>query len=116
MNGFDKLLYRFWDDIKAVDSANYRLGLLIKYSNVSLGPVEPSKVKKNRILFRTHGIGRKLFKKPCIVCRIGPVIRHHVIALHKGGDNRKWNLVPVCGQCHEAIHPWLEVPRFIATV
>jgi 5-methylcytosine-specific restriction endonuclease McrA len=33
--------------------------------------------------------------------------RHHIIALGKGGDNRKRNIVSLCNECHAEIHPWL---------
>jgi len=34
----------------------------------------------------------------------------HVIQLQNGGQNTNVNLVKICGECHAAIHPWLERP------
>ena len=37
--------------------------------------------------------------------------RHHVIQLQHGGTNEHINILSICGECHAAVHPWLEKPQ-----
>lgn len=32
---------------------------------------------------------------------------HHIIQLSRGGPNELSNLITLCDNCHERIHPWL---------
>lgn len=49
-----------------------------------------------------------LRKSICYVCESNnDLVRHHVIPLHRGGSNSPKNLVPLCNNCHERLHPWL---------
>jgi len=50
-----------------------------------------------------------LFASQCFVCRRdGRSFHwHHVIQIQHGGSNLARNLVPLCEDCHAAIHPWL---------
>lgn len=49
----------------------------------------------------------RLFNRKCFVCNQLGEIRHHIIMLLYGGDNRNRNLLTLCGTCHAKIHVWL---------
>lgn len=62
---------------------------------------EFDKVKKYRHSLKTH--------EPCFVCLGEANVRHHLIQLKNGGINCKKNIVSLCNDCHEEIHPWLKL-------
>ena len=64
-----------------------------------------------RFRFTTLKRFKKYFKRPCFNCNSSPVIRHHIIALKNGGDNRKKNIIPLCDGCHNRVHPWLMIQK-----
>ena len=41
----------------------------------------------------------------CAACGRLADIRHHIITLHHGGDNRSKNIVALCNTCHAIVHP-----------
>lgn len=43
----------------------------------------------------------------CFACLSPATARHHIIQLQNGGINSKKNVISLCDECHEAIHPWL---------
>ena len=44
----------------------------------------------------------------CFVCHQKAAIQHHIIQLYKNGSDVKQNRVPLCGTCHNKVHPWLQ--------
>lgn len=36
-----------------------------------------------------------------------PLAVHHIIPIHKGGNNHLSNLISICEDCHARIHDWL---------
>jgi 5-methylcytosine-specific restriction endonuclease McrA len=34
-------------------------------------------------------------------------VRHHIIQIQNGGNNRWQNIIALCNDCHAVIHPWL---------
>lgn len=45
----------------------------------------------------------------CWLCRISPAVHwRHVIMICRGGHNGNDNRVPICLDCHAAIHPWMK--------
>lgn len=42
--------------------------------------------------------------KPCLVCGRGEADPHHLKSRGAGGDDVEWNLIPLCRNCHTAIH------------
>lgn len=44
-------------------------------------------------------------KRRCRVCKLrGELHGHHIIYRSHGGGDYSWNLLAVCGDCHQAIH------------
>lgn len=39
----------------------------------------------------------------CYVCERAARHRHHVVPIHKGGDNLPTNIVVLCIECHDAV-------------
>ena len=45
----------------------------------------------------------------CEVCNINDAYcMHHIWPLSMGGKNNKENLIAICEECHEEIHPWMK--------
>jgi 5-methylcytosine-specific restriction endonuclease McrA len=60
--------------------------------------------------FKENG-PRDFLKLPCFICGSTKMLaRHHMIQLQHGGTNINKNIITVCSDCHEGIHPWMRKP------
>lgn len=91
---------------------NKRLGYLKMMVRVNRdkGNLSPWKINAQRSSFNKQ----KFTKFPIAMAQIcyccaknKAVLRHHVIPLANGGRNRENNIVLLCKDCHEKIHPHL---------
>jgi 5-methylcytosine-specific restriction endonuclease McrA len=48
-----------------------------------------------------------LANENCWACGSVAEHRHHIISLHRGGENRRKNVIPLCRSCHQQIHPFM---------
>jgi hypothetical protein len=48
------------------------------------------------------------FSHKCWACGGEPNVLHHVIMVKNGGPNVKENIIELCNQCHEEVHPWIK--------
>lgn len=60
---------------------------------------------------RPLSLGMRRGVSPCFVCSRPGHIRHHVIQVQHGGRNKGSNLVRLCKECHDQIHPWMQVSQ-----
>ena len=44
----------------------------------------------------------------CFVCFNQATCRHHIIQISNGGNNDPGNLIQLCDNCHQLIHPWMK--------
>lgn len=106
----ERLLPDFWESWFAQGSD--RLLLLKHYAEIVLYTIRPRDLPRLRMRFwwvQRNVLGGVPGEGQCHVCyQVRPRVWHHVIQLHHGGPNTKMNLVPICGRCHQEIHPWLE--------
>lgn len=108
-------LKHFWRLFNNLHGINERIELLseyaerkyfFRYPKLRYVRVRKSFSKKqSRARYRVPGY----HSFPCKVCGIAESIKHHIIQVQHGGDNRNMNLIRVCESCHAAIHPWLEI-------
>ncbi len=120
LNGPEKqkaLLLEFWKRFGGKPNRaaihNYptqeKLEVLIEYSRLKIqyDCQIPLKVRRERFNKDKHVIHpfRKFGK--CFACGKAARDRHHIIQIQNGGINSKKNLVSLCGECHETIHPEL---------
>lgn len=87
-----------------------RLAYLKKMVNVvrkdmNLNQVQFERTVFNKYKFHNFPIAEK---QPCYCCvKNIAVLRHHVIPLANGGRSKENNIVPLCKDCHEKVHPHL---------
>ena len=67
-------------------------------------PTATRREKFNKVRAR---ICRDKIGTPCFVCEQPGYNRHHIIQLQNGGLNSRRNLVILCDDCHELVHPWM---------
>ena len=84
-----------------------KLQVLVEYSRMIM-PYDcqiPLKVRRERFNKNKHLMHpfRKFGR--CFACGLRATDRHHIIQLQNGGINSKKNLVSLCKECHEIIHP-----------
>ena len=98
-------LQEFWFLVES--SSEPRLVLLQRFATVHI-PLGREHARATRRRFQ-HRDRTKEHEaaEPCFVCGKRATQRHHIIQVQHGGTNRANNLVPICGNCHTAIHPWL---------
>jgi hypothetical protein len=103
------LLDRFWIDFNRTEDGDERLQLLEMAANPPWARVAKElrlKLRKEfRIRYKTllDGIGEE-----CGVCPNEWREKHHIVPLAYGGINENINLIAICLECHDAIHPWLK--------
>lgn len=87
---------------------------LRRYASMRLKPIVSAQSK----FFKTNAERREVFDKRkrkffkawpvCAVCWSARTRHiHHIIALANNGANGEKNLLGLCVQCHQKIHPWL---------
>ena len=108
-------LQSFYYYLNACTNRNSRIELLKKYASKKYEFKHRKPLEVRRINFLASA-KRKLSKlierakfRLCSACFNFVEIRHHIIQLQNGGDNRKKNIITLCNDCHEEIHPWLRV-------
>ncbi len=80
-----------------------RLALLIRWSNIVIGPRRNRNNYKRRLWAQTQA-------ELCWCCwNRRELVRHHIIQLQHGGRNLQCNIVSICKLCHAEIHPWMEL-------
>lgn len=112
------LLEGFWMKAQQAQEPEQRLALLREYADFTLIKMKKKRRERYRYQFR---FGLDAWRKSlttenapaCFVCWKIAEFRHHIVMLHHGGDNRKQNIVGVCGKDHELIHPWLREARAV---
>jgi hypothetical protein len=108
-----KLLSKFWVRWRLLDSDELRLAALVQIAGKFNSPVKKNRLNQMRGSFNKKK--RKLLKfgntPKCAVCPNKAMVRHHVIPLNVGGINSPVNLILLCDDCHEEIHPWMRTPE-----
>ena len=59
----------------------------------------------NKDYKKCRGKKNALTSNECYICGSPAYCMHHIIPLTSNGKNRKRNLIPVCIDCHQHIHP-----------
>jgi HNH endonuclease len=102
------LLRGFWKYFES-NTDEDKLGRLIILANQpNKLRIKPRKLRRVRKKYERHR--RSLLNIPdckCGTCDRPARIRHHIIPLCFGGRNSPLNLILICNQCHEKIHPWM---------
>jgi|SRR4026207_371916 len=112
-NPFRKQFGRVLKSFRRRSKTEDRLALLIEYSNKVIYRRDPKTTRAGRENFETKKKPRiKLEGALCFSCGAPATCRHHVIQLQYGGGNRPHNIVKLCDQCHEKVHPWMAMKRF----
>ena len=71
--------------------------------------IELSKIKLNKEHFYIRKRKPHKSKKLCFVCKKNfSSFQHHMILIKNGGYDCSINRIPICHDCHEIIHPWLQ--------
>lgn len=102
-----KKLNAFWNSVNGMPFS-IKLDKLKTANHTVIFQRDKLKLAKIRNEFERKDKHKKLWGTPCFSCGGKANHRHHIIALAKGGDNRRTNIVPICGSCHAKIHPWLK--------
>jgi len=86
---------------KGLTGTGKRLGHLIKQGKAKKVPREDWAKRKARPALK----GRRA----CECCKNKRrLIRHHVVPVSCGGEDKAHNMVAICRKCHAVIHPWLK--------
>lgn len=98
------MVQRFWKE-KGGMSLSQRISLLKEIAEMP-GPRKSNYFNKRKIGHKCNTI--------CGVCEKNKAFyHHHLVTLKNGGRNKKKNMIPICDQCHNEIHPWLKYRREI---
>ena len=100
-NTLTAALHRFWG---TVWQRQNRIGILREYA-----AIEVESYHRYLDVRRGHGSPAAHLAGRCFACGSQPkrLHIHHIIQVQHGGRNTEKNLVPICGKCHRAIHPWM---------
>ena len=104
------VLERFWMQFDGLPNTSMRLGYLREMSS----PGWPRVDKKLRERLRREYAKKYRFllvniDEQCGICGNGPwKEKHHIIPLSFGGINEDLNLIAICVECHNEIHPWMK--------
>jgi len=99
----------FWPRFSAAVSDSERLGLL-KAAAKDPGWERVSEDLRKYLRQKFTKMGFRLLDVPvdkCGVCDNPPKEKHHIVPLYFGGINANDNLIMICCECHNAIHPWM---------
>ena len=79
-----------------------------KYRFKTRMPIEERRKKFLKIKkFAGFPLKRMAKFRHCGICYDPSNVRHHIISLQNGGDNQKRNIIGLCEECHNEVHPWL---------
>lgn len=107
-NTLKKLLHKFWETWETLESDDLRLQMLIVWANKFQRRVTPKRLRKMRKKYnRNKNQILNIPHEKCASCESHSRVRHHIIPLCVGGINSPLNLILICGDCHEKIHPWM---------
>jgi hypothetical protein len=104
-------LRKFWIDFNRTEDGDERLQLLSMAANPPWARVTKELRLKLRRQFQIRyktlldAIGEE-----CGVCPNEWREKHHIVPLAYGGINEDINLLAICLECHDAIHPWMRTP------
>lgn len=104
----DRTLEKFWDDFKSLKSVQIKLSLVQAMSQLVYQVGGRRTLQQKRARFNRMKAKYYRAEGKCMICKGEAFVRHHVIQLRNGGSNSGRNLMRVCFQCHEKIHPWLK--------
>ena len=92
------LMREFHDRVRAGEP---RLALLVEFASVKARRLQSYKQMRPMAVCMRPGV------EQCFACARPGYIRHHVIQVMNGGRNKATNLVRLCKECHDQIHPWM---------
>lgn len=102
-------LAHFWPRFNLSKSDAEKLVLLKRAANPGWGRVSEQLRMYLRKKFEQSGF--RLLNVPvekCGCCDRPPIEKHHIVPLSHGGTNTNDNLIFICCECHNAIHPWMK--------
>jgi 5-methylcytosine-specific restriction endonuclease McrA len=97
-------LKKFWKKFER-SSQEDKIRILINYNKVWVSRPDLDWIRINRKDFLENF--NQYPGSSCFVCHSKPIIRHHIIGIKHGGDNRGYNIIALCRPCHKKIHPWI---------
>jgi 5-methylcytosine-specific restriction endonuclease McrA len=100
----ERLLQLFWARVEqyTVDGQQHKILAMLREYEAIPGRKVASRYNFDRIKHRFKTAGYT-----CLVCTEDAQVRHHIIALGKGGPNARANVAALCEVCHGKIHPHL---------
>lgn len=88
------------EKLNSLETIHEKICFLYKQANRRSYYYKYYKMLRNYILPKPEGL--------CEICKTEKAYcKHHIIPLCKGGNNRDENLIDVCLNCHNAIHPFM---------
>lgn len=104
-----KYLKEFWPRFQGCKDKQDRMFLLKEASGLGWW-VDKGLRLKLRAEYRKQGFRLLAFEiETCGICEMRPPEeKHHVVMLAYGGINANVNLLAICMDCHDEIHPWLK--------
>lgn len=95
--------------VKAGATREQRLAFLIHWAAVKAPRVEGETYEQRRAaIIRSP----RVRVGQCWACNgWADLTDHHIIQIQNGGYSWDRNLIRICGECHVAVHPWLDMPR-----
>jgi hypothetical protein len=105
-----RLMVEFW---RQANNGADRLSLLCRYAAIKLDvpPEQPKRTRTRYENWKRAGGGLESAGAGACWCCAGETERrswHHVIQVQHGAANSRKAMVPVCDECHRAIHPWMK--------
>ena len=116
---FDKSLSLLLDETQAMLDASttdsiFKQMLLLRRDNITaqIFEQEPERVDRPRCTFEVWDLIRKAVLRrdrfQCQGCgKTCGLNVHHIVPVHRGGEDDPRNLISLCNDCHAAIHSWL---------
>ena len=102
-------LVMFWQCFNAAETDPRRLEILKAAANPGWARV--TRKFRERLRLEFHRKYQELLAVPiekCGSCDRKPKEKHHIVPLSHGGINENVNLILICTECHDEIHPWMK--------
>lgn len=108
----NSLIYEFKQEFNRADY-NGKIEVLRKYATKVLFKPDDKYINTTRYLFSK--MPRWISKDKCI-CGKRAEIRHHIILVKNGGNNKYKNIIHLCRDCHCKIHYWIVPDAIMAEI
>ena len=102
-----RIVRTFRAAFKTAMTSTEKVALLREIAQITYYKAKPNTISNHRRKFEKVKWKVNIVGK-CAVCRAQADVRHHLIQIKNGGQNKPFNIMLLCNGCHAEVHPWLK--------